>query len=196
MKQQEIITNIQACGPCVRTALAIFCGLTFPLHAAVTTGNLRCEYLADPLGIDVVQPRLSWVVESALRGEKQTAYQILVASAPDLLAAGKADMWDSGKVAGDATSQVAYSGAALNSRSQCFWKVRSWDKDGKPSEWSKPAFWTVGLLQPSDWSAKWIDASERMKPVRKPKNGTKLSNPAISPMASPKLSPITDSADE
>ncbi|MEO5916247.1 MAG: family 78 glycoside hydrolase catalytic domain [Luteolibacter sp.] len=149
----------------IRTA---FLALTFfatPLGAEVTTANLRCEYLTDPHGIDVVKPRLSWVVESLERGEMQTAYQILVASSPALLAENKGDLWDSGKVAGDATSQVSYGGAPLGSRTQCFWKVRSWDKDGERSEWSKPATWTVGLLQTADWSAKWIDASTRIQPV-------------------------------
>ena len=143
-------------------ALALAAGVTIPLQAAVTTGSLRCEYLTDPLGIETVAPRLSWLVESPQRGEKQTAYQILVASAPKLLAADQGDLWDSGKVAGDATSQVVYAGTRLVSRTQCYWKVRSWDKDGQASAWSKPASWTVGLLQASDWSAKWIDATARL----------------------------------
>ena len=133
--------------------------LASPLLAGMTTGNLRCEYLTNPAGIDVVQPRLSWQLESARRGEKQTAYQILVASSAKELAADHGDLWDSGKVAGDATSQVVYGGAALHSRMSCFWKVRAWDMDGQPSAWSQPASWTVGLLDAADWSAKWIDGS-------------------------------------
>ena len=134
---------------------------------AFTVENLRCEYLKDPLGIDVEKPRLSWIVEERGqkpedRGQRQTAYQLLVASSAEALAADKGDLWDSGKVAGDATSQVVYGGSSLASRTRCFWKVRSWDKDGKPSGWSAPATWTVGLLQASDWSAKWIDAKVRL----------------------------------
>jgi Bacterial alpha-L-rhamnosidase 6 hairpin glycosidase domain/Alpha-L-rhamnosidase N-terminal domain/Bacterial alpha-L-rhamnosidase concanavalin-like domain/Bacterial alpha-L-rhamnosidase C-terminal domain len=131
--------------------------------AAVTTGSLRCEYLTNPLGIEVTKPRLSWLVASPERGERQTAYQILVASSGELLANDTGDLWDSGKVVGDATSQIVYQGSRLVSRSRCFWKVRSWDKAGVASEWSKPAFWTVGLLKASDWSARWIDASARAK---------------------------------
>ncbi len=158
MKQQE--GNL-----IIRTALVVLTLLSVPLGAAVSTGSLRCEYLSDPRGIEVTKPRLSWVVESLERGEKQTGYQILVASSAALLAQDKGDLWDSGKVAGDATNQVAYGGSPLGSRTQCFWKVRSWDKDGKPSEWSKPATWTIGLLQASDWSAQWIDASARVKAI-------------------------------
>ncbi|MEO5714250.1 MAG: family 78 glycoside hydrolase catalytic domain [Luteolibacter sp.] len=142
-----------------RVSLALFTICPSALQAAVTTGNLRCEYLTDPQGIDVVQPRLSWVVESLQRGEKQMSYQILVTSSQKLLEQNQGDLWDSGKTAGDATNQIVYNGTKLASRARCFWKVRSWDKDGKPSAWSQPASWTIGLLESSDWSAKWIDGS-------------------------------------
>jgi alpha-L-rhamnosidase len=132
------------------------------LHAA-DLANLRCEYLADPLGIDVTQPRLSWVMESARRGERQTAYQILVASSPKLLGNDQGDCWDSGKVASDQSIQVEYQGKPLASRMRCYWKVRVWDKDGNASAWSPPALWTMGLLQPADWKAKWIGLDDSAK---------------------------------
>src|SRR5450756_769953 len=78
--------------------------------AAIVTKNLRCEYLADPLGIDATSPRLSWVLDSDQRGEKQTAYQVLVASSPKILGDDKGDLWDSGKVATDETAQISYAG--------------------------------------------------------------------------------------
>lgn len=156
-------TILRSAGTIIGVSFALLAGIPESLHAAVSTANLRCEYLTEPQGIEVPAPRLSWVVESPERGEKQTAYQVLVASTAEALAADKGDLWDSGKVAGDATSQIVYGGTALGSRARCFWKVRSWDKDGKPSEWSKASSWTVGLLQASDWSAKWIDASARIK---------------------------------
>lgn len=130
----------------------------------IAASRLRCEYLTDPRGIDTVEPRLSWIVESLDRGEKQTAWQVLVASSPLLLAQDKGDLWDSGKVKGDATNGIVYKGSKLGARNQCFWKIRAWDKDGVQSAWSKPASWTIGLLEPSDWTAKWIDASPRIKP--------------------------------
>jgi len=128
--------------------------------ADVATGNLRCEYLKDPLGIDVVKPRLSWVIESDRRGERQTAYQVVVASTPELLARDEGDLWDSGKVVSDQSVQVEYAGKPLASRQQCFWKVRAWTLstlNSSVSAWSKPALWTMGLLKPEDWQvAKWI----------------------------------------
>ncbi len=125
------------------------------LHAA----ELRCEYLVDPLGINETAPRLSWVDESARRAERQSAYQILVASNADGLDRDAGDRWDSGKVASDETTQIAYAGKGLTSRAAAFWKVRVWNREGQPSAWSAPARWTMGLLSPADWQAKWIDAS-------------------------------------
>lgn len=120
--------------------------------------DLRCEYLKDPLGIDAASPRLSWIVASSRRGETQTAYQILAASSAERLAQNSGDLWDSGQVASDETSQIVYAGKALVSRQNCFWKVRAWDRDGHPGGWSHAAHWQMGLLAPEDWSARWIGA--------------------------------------
>lgn len=126
--------------------------------AAVATKNLRCEYLVDPLGIDAASPRLSWILDSDRRGELQTAYQILVASNLKTLNDDQGDLWDSGKVASDETTQNSYGGSPLVSREDCFWKVRAWDRDGHPGDWSRVAQWHMGLLRKSDWVAQWITA--------------------------------------
>lgn len=118
--------------------------------------RLRCEYLEDPEGIDVREPRLSWTVVSSERGQRQTAYQIIAASNPSLLDEDRGDLWDSGKVASSETVHVVYGGRALRSRDVCWWRVRVWDRDGEVSVWSEPAHWTMGLLEPTDWKAKWI----------------------------------------
>ena len=128
------------------------------LPSDVQVTGLRCEYLADPLGIDVVQPRLSWKLQSQWRGQRQTGYQVLVASDRKLLGDGKADLWDSGKVASDQSIHVIYAGKPLLSRTRCYWKVRVWDKDDKPTVFSNVAAWEMGLLAPGDWQAKWISA--------------------------------------
>ncbi len=125
------------------------------LHAA-EVGGLHCEYLTDLLGVDTPQPRLSWLLESTQRGECQTAYQVLVASSPERLGHDKGDLWDSGKVASDQSIQVKYAGKPLSSRQPCYWKVRVWDKNGRASDWSQPAFWTMGLLADKDWRGRWI----------------------------------------
>lgn len=124
--------------------------------ATLAVRDLRCEYRVDPAGLDVAKPRLSWTLASDQRGQKQTAYQILAASSPDLLAKNEGDLWDTGKLNSDQTIQVVYEGKPLRSRQGVWWKVRVWDKDGEPAEWSAPAHWVMGLLDKTDWQAKWI----------------------------------------
>jgi hypothetical protein len=120
--------------------------------------KLRCEYAKDPLGIDVAQPRLSWQVQSDARGQRQTAYQVMVASSADLLGREKGDLWDSGRVESDQTTQVPYAGTALTSSQRVYWKVRSWDRDGRPTPWSDAATWTMGILDADEWKGAWICA--------------------------------------
>src|SRR5712672_3548859 len=103
---------------------------------------LRCEYLQSPLGLDETHPRLTWRVEASERGEKQTAYRIVVASDSSKL--NSPDLWDSGKVSSSQTVNVIYSGKSLASRQLCFWKVKVWNKDGQPSAWSETAKWSMG----------------------------------------------------
>ena len=119
--------------------------------------DLRCEFLVNPQGIDVAQPRLSWRLEWPERGQTQTAYRVLVASQPDLLAQDQGDLWDSGKVNSDQSIHVEYAGKELKSEMYCYWKVQAWDQTGRLSSWSDtPAMWSMGLLSPEDWKAKWI----------------------------------------
>ncbi|MCC6123589.1 MAG: family 78 glycoside hydrolase catalytic domain [Pirellulales bacterium] len=117
---------------------------------------LRCEYRVDPLGIDILNPRLSWEMHDSRRGTMQTAYRILVASTPEKLTAEEGDLWDSGKVSTNDSAQIEYAGKLLASRTRCRWKVKIWDREGKESAWSKAALWTMGLLNPGEWKAKWI----------------------------------------
>jgi len=132
-----------------------------PGDAAVPQGPLavtrmRTEYRENPIGLDVAAPRLEWLLESALRDERQTAYRVLAATSEALLQTDQGDLWDSGKVASSASTQVAYAGEPLASRQQVFWKVMVWDKDDVPSAWSANATWEMGLLAPTDWQASWI----------------------------------------
>ncbi|HEX3357588.1 MAG TPA: family 78 glycoside hydrolase catalytic domain [Tepidisphaeraceae bacterium] len=136
-----------------------------PQAAASSTpaypSKLQCEYQVNPLGVDLAQPRLSWILESdpSARGVVQAAYQILVASSSQTLAWDQGDLWDSGKVASSETNQISYQGKPLASGQVYFWKARTWDASGQPSVWSDPSQWTMGLLKPEDWHAKWIMGS-------------------------------------
>ncbi|WP_229253807.1 alpha-L-rhamnosidase [Dyadobacter sp. NIV53] len=116
---------------------------------------LRCEYKENPV-TDVSAPRLSWELTSEENNQVQSAYQVLVATSAGKLTEEKADLWNSGKSAGRMTSQIEYSGKPLISRQICYWKVRSWDKNGIAGEWSKVAHWEMGLLDKKEWKGDWI----------------------------------------
>ena len=121
--------------------------------AAMTVAQHGCEQRENPLGVDVEQPCLSWILESARRGERQAAYQVIAASTSSLLNQNTGDLWDSGKVMSDDTIQIPYAGKPLQSAEQVFWKVRVWDANDKVSDWSPEATWTMGLLEPVAWKA-------------------------------------------
>ncbi len=130
-------------------------GRSFASDVSVT--DLRCEYLTDPLGIDISRPRFSWrlIDSKKTRGQAQTAYRIVVeGDASDGESSGL--LWDSGKVASSSSVNNVYAGAALTSNRNCTWKVRVWDKGGDPTEWSPTARFSMGLLKPSDWRGDWI----------------------------------------
>jgi len=127
-----------------------------PENKGLLPVKLTCEYLDNPSVVDVQSPRLSWInmAQEGERGQKQTAWQIRVASSKTGLTSP--DLWDSDKVVSDQSSRVEYSGKMLTSRLECWWQVRTWDLNDQVSDWSEPAFWRMGLLDPTDWQADWI----------------------------------------
>lgn len=123
--------------------------------------NLRCEYLENPIGIDVERPRLSWQLRSLARNQVQTAYRILVASDKGKLDNNNVgDLWDSGKVESSQSMHVEYQGRPLSSGDICYWKVQAWDGAGFPTPYSEVARFEMGLLEASDWDGIWIQATE------------------------------------
>ena len=127
-------------------------------EAKLIPTQLTCEYLKNSPLVDVPHPRLAWIniAESGERGQQQTAFQIRVATSASALE--NPDLWDSGKVKSDQSTRVEYNGKTLMSQQECWWQVRVWDREDKPSDWSQPAMWRMGLLQPFDWKAEWIGA--------------------------------------
>ncbi len=153
----------------------------------LTPVQLTCEYLKDPSVVDVPNPRLAWInsAEVGERGQKQTAYQIMVASSEEKL--GDPDLWDSKKVMSEQSTRIKYDGVKLTSRLECWWQVRVWDRDEKVSEWSEPAFWRMGLLNPAEWKAKWIGAPwQGEEALPKPQGGPDA-RPEILPPPAPLL---------
>lgn len=126
--------------------------------------NLRCEQVNNPLAINNVNPKLSWVLPSIEKVQEQQAYHILVSSSIEYLNKNIGDLWNSRKISSDQSQHINYGGQALQSNQVVYWKVRVWDQDNKPSEWSKINKWGIGLLEENDWEANWIAISEDNSP--------------------------------
>jgi len=141
-------------------AFVVMPGFVVRSLGGVSVAELRCELLTNPAGIEATKPRLSWVLKSKERAQSQYAYQILVASTEAKLKAEQGDLWDSGQVVSSQSVLVPYAGNTLKSHRECFWKVRVWSNEKTVSDWSQPAKWTMGILKPDEWRAKWIGLDE------------------------------------
>ncbi len=128
--------------------------------------GLKTEYQVNPVGVDTSIPRFSWIVNDTVRGASQSAYRILVASSPGILNKNTGDIWDSGVIQSDESNLVSYGGSDLHSRQVCYWKVMTYDEFGQPSPFSDAATFEMGLLNKSDWHAKWIGINETGKPPK------------------------------
>lgn len=134
---------------------------------SITVRDLKCEYKVCPVGIGVQRPVLSWTMQSPVRGDVQTAYQVIVAEKPGLLNDGwmsgcKPDLWNSGKVVSDRSVGILYGGKSLESGKRVWWKVRVWDRNDKPGAYSESAWWEMALLSAEDWKGKWICENKQL----------------------------------
>jgi len=116
----------------------------------------------EPLGITSPAPRMSWKIASTRRGVLQAAYRVLVATKADLAREGKADVWDSKRVA-SSDPWVTYAGPALSSRTRYYWSVCVWDKDAKESAWSQPTWFETAFMRAEEWKGQWIAGPERAR---------------------------------
>ena len=123
---------------------------------SLNIGKLRCEYLENPLGIDTVKPRFSWILLSDRRNTMQTAYHIQVAASSEALTQSSKLAWDSGVVESDSSIWVDYDGNRLDSFQRYWWRVKVRDNHEEETDWSQPAWWEMGILSPSEWTAEWI----------------------------------------
>lgn len=129
--------------------------ITTALGAGLTPYELECEARANPLGIDTQRPRFSWKLKSDRQGDAQTAYEILVATSPDKLTEAKADLWKTRQQSPE-TTWIEYRGQPLSSFTHYWWTVRVVSALGGVSPWSKPAEWTMGLVNSHDRKGGWI----------------------------------------
>ncbi len=141
------------------TALILSLGMCGHTAHALTAADLKCEYQVQPLAIDTLHPRLSWVLHSSTRGDEATSIHILVASSLTKLGRGEGDLWNASFKS--PRPQIVYEGKLPQSGQACFWKVCVADKRGVVGPWSHPTRWEMGLLSPSDWNAEWINDGKR-----------------------------------
>lgn len=139
-----------------KSALLFLLAAVIPLTGMATATNIeriRCEYLKNPLGIDVATPRFTWEISADHNG-KQTACRLNVATSPQLLKCGKADIWKSGRVNTD-ISRMVYQGPALQAHTRYYWQVEVWSNGRKLT--SEVASFEMAKLSITDWhDAKWI----------------------------------------
>lgn len=136
--------------------LGILASCTNPSQNDMEITNPLCESFNNPSGIDEKAPRFSWNLQSETRGQKQTAWQILVASSLEKLNNDEAGVWNSGKIPSQQSLFIPYKGKALQSGTKYFWKARAWDKDGQPSQWCEPQHFVTGIMDTAEWKAQWI----------------------------------------
>ncbi len=115
--------------------------------------RLRTEYLYNPIGIDIIKPRLSWNCEG---GVNQTAYRIVATNDEDDI------LWDTGKVESSQMVHIPWNGVALKSRDKVIWKVCLWDENDEQEKWSEEATFEIGLLSANDWKARWVTGNYKV----------------------------------
>ncbi|OZI09351.1 alpha-rhamnosidase [Siphonobacter sp. BAB-5385] len=123
-------------------------------------GNLTCEHLKNPLGIDAPQPRFNWHMEDSRPGARQTAYQLFVST--DSVQVQKTALWQSGKIT-SGLNQAVYKGPALKPYTKYYWAVVLWDQDGKVAPQSSVASFETGLMNQLNWKGSWISDSRDSK---------------------------------
>ncbi len=123
--------------------MTVHASLMAQSSCSIQVAGIYCDHAVNPPAVDHRKPTLSWILSSARRGI--------------------GDLWDSGKVDSDNSTNLAYGGAAPASGELCYWTVRVWDELDRASSWSEPGHWQVGLLEASDWHAQWISAAPNEK---------------------------------
>jgi len=130
--------------------------LMFSASAQLRVSSLTTDYKTNPLGIDNLTPKLSWIIQSDQNKTLQASYEIRAALNPAHLAKGNKQIWNTGKVSSAQSIHIEYEGPSLKSSQRVYWQVRVLDNHGKKSKWSDPAYFEMGLLEESDWEADWI----------------------------------------
>ena len=162
--------HIILCGLCL--ALAGLTGCNPPVDSVEVT-RLQVEMKSNPLGIDVAQPRFSWQIASDKPDLMQVGYRIQVAASPEDLQSGKNLLWDSGEITSDCSLFIPYEGEMLQSRQSYYWRVKV-KTNQSPGDWSEVQMWSMAILNPTEWKARWIGENQMSNPGETDKDHTRL----------------------
>ena len=139
----------------IRLSLILIALSTIIAAQDLSLYDLTCEHKVNPLGVDVMQPRLSWKLNSTAYNIMQTAYSVRVSTDKRFSSSGTT--WNTGKLMSGESVLIPYAGKALKPGTRYYWQVKVWDNRGKESKWSEPAYWETGLISPKGWQARWIE---------------------------------------
>ena len=162
--------HIILCGLCL--ALAGLTGCNPPVDSVEVT-RLQVEMKSNPLGIDVAQPRFSWQIASDKPDLMQVGYRIQVAASPEDLQSGKNLLWDSGEITSDCSLFIPYEGEMLQSRQSYYWRVKV-KTNQSAGDWSEVQMWSMAILNPTEWKARWIGENQMSNPGETDKDHTRL----------------------
>ncbi|TSJ37216.1 Bacterial alpha-L-rhamnosidase [Mucilaginibacter corticis] len=144
------------------SAASILCFTT--AKAVTKIDGLKCEYLVNPLGIDAIHPRFTWMMNDTRNGALQTAYEVFVGTDSAAVANSEGSVWDSNKTE-SSSSLVTYNGKTLQPFTKYYWRVTVWDDANKITQSSVASFET-GMVEKSNWKGTWI--SDNKGPEVKP----------------------------
>lgn len=129
--------------------------------AQLSISSAHCENKQDPHGVHLANIHFSWELHSKQNDQVQTAYQIVIASSKSNLASDVYDVWNTTVIKSSASQMINYTGKKLSPAKIYYWRVKTWDKNNKPSAWSDVQQFTTGIFSKQDWAnAKWIGYEE------------------------------------
>lgn len=141
------------------TISLLIVGYSYSFAAAspgILIDKLTCEYIHNPLGIDIPVPQFSWTLVSKERNQKQKSYELIVSNKNDEIIQQKGNVWTTGEITSSENLHINYNGLPLKPFTRYYWRVRVTNQSGKTSPWSKPAWFETAMLNEPDWQAKWI----------------------------------------